>query len=70
MKELKCSRCSFYLGEMEKGKLKKDASILCKSCMDALLLCESLSTYSKGTKPNMDMPDFFKDIFNKGAPKV
>ena len=70
MKDLKCHRCSCYLGEIEcKGKLKKGSVVICSGCFDTYKLLEDLSNYARGTKnpdfgtKNFDMPDGFKDLF-------
>jgi len=70
MKEFKCKRCGKYLGEMSKGKLHKDAIILCNKCKDFYETCESLSKYNKGMKEpkgasNYDINNMFGDIFGK-----
>ena len=61
-----CYKCSCYLGEMGKGKLKNGAVLLCKSCIEKYTVLESLATFQKGVgdkNSSNDMPDFFKDIF-------
>jgi len=59
-----CHKCSCYLGEMDKGKLKNGAVLLCKSCIEKYTVLESLDAFQKSTGGNKyDMPDFFKDIF-------
>ena len=67
MKELKCNKCNVYLGEMEKGKLKKGSIILCTECYDIYKTYESLVNLKHGdgngdSKP-IDMPDFMKGLF-------
>jgi hypothetical protein len=64
MKKLNCNKCLCFLGEMEKGKIKKDAVILCSNCMEAYKSFESLANFDKNTSSkNVDMPEFFKDLF-------
>lgn len=64
MKELRCNRCSKYLGEMVEGKIKKDAVLICKECLEAYKTLESLGNYSKGVGGgNKTDIDFFNGIF-------
>ena len=65
MKNLKCHRCSCYLGEGEVETLKKGSVVLCDKCFEAYKILEDLSNYKKGIS-NINMPDGFdgfKDIF-------
>jgi hypothetical protein len=60
------------LGEIEKGKLKNGSIALCKDCFEQYKTFESLANYNKVDSKNIDMPDFFKEIFdnhknNKGS---
>ena len=64
MKELKCFSCSTYLGEIEKGKIKNGSVILCASCFKNHKATDDFNNYIKSTASN-NMPEFFKDIFNK-----
>ena len=62
-KELKCALCSLDLGEMEKGKLRRNSVLLCGACWERL-------TYLGNT--NKDTPDFLKNLFgmfDKGGSK-
>jgi len=73
MKNFKCSRCGKYLGEMSKGKLHKNAIILCDRCNKFYETCESLSKYNKGVKEpkginNSGINNIFGDIFGKDNP--
>ena len=69
MKEFRCHICKCYLGEMTRGKIKKEAVILCTECIDKYKAYKGVADIAnvanmngaKGT-PN-DMPDFFKEIF-------
>ena len=56
MKEFKCSECKVPLGEMTKGKIKKDAVMYCGKCNYQLLLNKN------GDKTN----DFLSGLFNFG----
>lgn len=64
MKELRCHKCSLYLGCIEKGKIKNGAVLLCKGCLEKQKLLEDLESHKKSTA-NYDMPDCIKDIFDK-----
>lgn len=61
MKELKCHKCGCYLGDIEKGKIKNGAVLLCRGCFK---LMNDLLNYKKsiGGQAN-DIMDSFKDIF-------
>jgi len=61
MKEFKCFECGRYLGEMLKGKLHKDAVVVCKSCTESYKTYKSLAEYNK--KGNAGDLGGFKDIF-------
>ena len=63
MKALTCHKCKVYLGEMERGKLKKDCALLCKTCMEFYETCDSLNQYKKTTQ-SPEVPDFLKDLLN------
>ena len=60
--ELRCHKCSIFLGEMSKGKLKKGTVLLCVECIEKIKMIEDFGNYNKSTGKT-DMPDFFKDIF-------
>jgi hypothetical protein len=62
LKTLSCSKCFCFLGEMKQGKLHKNTIILCKNCMEYYKACENLADYAKKSH-NVEMPDFFKNIF-------
>jgi len=73
-KRLECNKCFTYLGEMEKGKIKKGAVILCDKCIDYYKISDSLAKFKKGgsgssgssgSSPSDNFSDFgdiFKDI--------
>lgn len=63
MKRLYCVRCSVELGKMNKGKIKKNAVLLCADCNEKSKISESI--VKNNHKDNYDMPDFMKSIFNK-----
>jgi len=56
-KKLICDRCKKEVGEIQKGKLKKDAVIICGECNYRLLTIEN----AKG-KDNSSPFDFLRDI--------
>lgn len=54
---LYCKQCGIHVATIRDGKIKKDMVCYCKECgatIDLLI-----------NKPKVDMPDFFKDIFDK-----
>ena len=59
MKKFECVKCHKYLGEMDKGKIHKEAFILCDKCMKFYKTCDSLASYNKGTGKGLG--DIFKD---------
>ena len=61
IRQFKCKRCEKYLGEMNKGKIKKDVSLLCDECMKFYETCDSLVQYSKEIKVATSNP--FSDLF-------
>ena len=60
-KEFKCNECQISLGEMTKGKIKKDAIFYCGRCNYQLLLNKN----DNKINPILDM---FGDLF-KGVKK-
>lgn len=48
-KEFRCKKCNRYLGEMSKGKLKKDAIVLCTECMKKIEILENLQNFKDST---------------------
>jgi len=68
---INCSKCNAFLGEINKGKLHKKASVLCEKCMEFYKTCESLANYNKGTNNMGGMGggmDFINDLM-KGMKK-
>jgi len=62
MKEFKCHRCKKALGEMTKGKIHKEAVVLCDGCIKFYEQCDSLMQINCNKN---SMPDFINDIFGK-----
>lgn len=56
-----CVGCGKNLGTVT-GKLLKGYVLLCAQCNDKRKAAE----WARGAKPQVDMPDFFKDIFKGG----
>jgi len=54
MKELKCIQCCKHMGEISKGKLKKELRFICKPCLNDLLISEDMKS---------DHMDKFSKIF-------
>ena len=60
-KELKCEYCGLYLGDMEKGKVRKGTVCLCADCWKkAKAAADVAKMASEG------MPDFLNDLFKGG----
>lgn len=57
-KQFYCAHCGEYLGEMSKGKLKKDVALLCKTCETS----RKLMAASKEAKPS----SLFGNMFGGG----
>ena len=64
----RCARCSSYLGEMEKGRIKKTAVLLCESCNCRYVIAESIANTKTGNPENInyDIPDFMMEFLKKG----
>jgi hypothetical protein len=59
---LKCKCCSKPLGEISKGKLKKNTVVICKECYDIIEIKETANKLNN-INSNNSFPDIFKDIF-------
>jgi hypothetical protein len=58
--ELRCKKCGLDLGNMEKGKIRKGAVLLCDHCwVRAETAVKVAEMAAEGT------PDFMKDLFGK-----
>ncbi len=57
MKKLNCANCDKSMGEIEKGKLKKDLRYICHSCLTRLFF----KSQQKPQKTN-DFMSQFNDI--------
>jgi len=70
MKKFNCSRCQKYLGEMLKGKVHKNAVVLCEKCMSDYKMFEDLANFqkSKNNGQNNDLSNVFSDMFGKDNP--
>jgi hypothetical protein len=64
MKTLKCHKCETYLGEIERGKVKKDCIFICKACLAFYETCDSLNKYNKSTQPDTGGLEFLKDLLS------
>ena len=58
--ELKCDRCGLGLGEMEKGKIRNGAVLLCKFCWG-----KAKAAMDVADMASKEMPDFLKDLMGK-----
>ena len=56
--DLKCQRCGLSLGDMEKGKLRKAAVLLCGVCWG-----KAEAAMNVADSVNKEMPDFLKGLF-------
>jgi hypothetical protein len=66
MKTLTCKKCLRFLGEIEKGKIKKDVVLLCEECFQSFSILKSMDTYKEKTKEtyhHMDRSASFTDLF-------
>lgn len=63
MKKLVCDRCGKYLGEIEKGRIAKDAICLCGECNYNILLKDNKTKPPPNINEN-DSIDFLKGVFN------
>lgn len=61
MKEFKCVNCNIIVGEMSKGKIKKDAKFLCNFCYDKLTKLKVSDDFGS-LNSNRPM-DILKDLF-------
>lgn len=55
--------CNKFMGEMEKGKIRNNAVILCDACWERAKAAINMAELARNSV-NKDMPDFFKDLFN------
>lgn len=58
MKHFKCHNCRKDLGEMNKGRIKAGAVLLCAECFRAYQMAMDAGKLKK----EKDIPDFLKDI--------
>jgi len=63
MKQLFCNRCKQYLGEMERGRIKIDAVLICHGCNERIKIAENAMNTKINNCSTDSMPDFMKDIF-------
>lgn len=67
MKKLYCSRCSKFLCEIEKGRIKKGTVLICENCNDLIIALETSARSRSAKVDNPDfMPDFMRGIFTGG----
>lgn len=64
-----CKKCGAYLGEMTKGRLKKDSVLYCTTCqkqLDARRIAEDLEKMSAPrSKDNVDT--FLSSLFSQAG---
>ena len=64
MKELRCFRCGAYLGEIEKGKIKKQVALVCHECDEKLKITEATMERLRATGQTNKYDDIFKEFNN------
>lgn len=57
-----CDRCSKYLGEIFKAKLRLEITYLCPACNTRSKLAESCMNNKKADMKKTDVPDCIKDL--------
>jgi len=62
IKTLLCCECGRHLGEISNGKLHKDIYYICKNCLIKI-------KQPQDKHNDVEMPDFFKDIFKNNGEK-
>lgn len=70
MKNLSCHKCKRNMGEIELGKIRNGAIILCKECWDLANAILVMAEVDKNTKQNnpeqpFDFNDLFRGFSNK-----
>lgn len=64
---LKCHKCQCLLGEIQKGKLKKNTFLYCKECQEKIStkdIADRLANLGKDYKrSNSDLKRLFKELF-------
>ena len=58
--DLKCEKCKLALGEMDKGKIRNGAILLCRDCWKKAEVAMGVAEMATN-----EMPDFMKDIMGK-----
>lgn len=64
MKELNCNECGAALGEMTKGRIKKDAVLLCGKCNYERLLCKNAKYEMHDIPKDENFMGFFNSVIN------
>jgi len=66
-REIRCFRCTTYLGEVRDAKLKKGMNHICGDCTTALQALEMSHRMDDGKSTYGNIfGDVFSDIFGKG----
>ena len=55
---LNCEKCRLTVGEIEKGKIRKGAVVLCSLCWERVRLAVQVADVNTN-----DVPDFLKGLF-------
>ena len=55
--DLKCEKCGLNLGEMEKGKIRNGAVLLCDHCWDRAKMALEVAEMARD-----GMPEFLKNM--------
>lgn len=64
-KILNCCRCKIEVGEINKGKIKTDAVVLCGKCISELTELESKIKKAYSTPAAQNVMNFFESIKSK-----
>ena len=67
-KTLTCQKCKRYIGEMEKGKMRNNAVILCKECWGVAEAAMIMAEIGKSGEQGQDFGNIFNELM-KGAKK-
>ncbi len=59
MKKLTCKVCGCYLGEIDKGRIRKDAVVLCEYCYSVTDLKSAADLFESDDNP---LASIFKDF--------
>ena len=67
--KLYCSSCGILVAEILNGSnIRKGASMICKECLERYKIADDMAKLARKQSKclNNDIPDFIKDLFEKG----